>query len=99
VIKFAVRRLAVAGAVLLLFASGHWLAGVVLVFAFGGLYYYSIRSGMDWVPCWLCGGSGTRAHRGLLAWLFGRALGGCLRCHGEKVTLRWGSRMLGRGAG
>jgi hypothetical protein len=95
-IRFAVRRAVALGVGAAGAWAGHWLFAVVWFAVLGGLYWYSVRA-LRGVPCWLCGGSGTRGHRGLLAWLFGRAVGDCLRCHGAKVNQRWGTRLLGEG--
>jgi hypothetical protein len=90
----ALRRVIACGVVALVAIAGHWLLATVMGFVLGGLYWYSVRR-MPTVPCWLCGGSGGTAHWGLLGWLFPRAGGLCLRCHGDKVNLRWGARVVG----
>jgi hypothetical protein len=91
----ALRRVIACAVVAVAALTGHWLVATVLAVALAGAYAYSIRA-MPEVPCWLCSGSGTRTHRGLLGWLFPRGLGRCLRCKGGKVTTRWGARALGR---
>lgn len=94
--RFWGRRALVIGSLVVIGLTGFWPVALLGGFALLVMYWYSIHN-MIYVPCWLCGGSGTRSHRGLLAFLFGRALGHCLRCKGEKANLRWGARMLGNG--
>jgi hypothetical protein len=60
------------------------------------LYVYSLAF-RQWVPCLVCGGTGTRHHSGLMKLLWPDAFGACWKCKGARGKVRAGIRWLAPG--
>jgi hypothetical protein len=80
--------LALAGGVAL-FLMHAWAAAAVYWPALAALYAWSLAR-RPWLPCWWCGGSGTREG----TWLFPWARGPCWRCGGKRGWVRAGVKVL-----